>query len=70
MIWIGFMALFGCFTVAATTPQDYLADNNRESLLIASIILGLIHLNFEVRQIIYDPIRWIKDSWNYIGMYN
>ncbi|PKK70585.1 hypothetical protein RhiirC2_849799 [Rhizophagus irregularis] len=33
-------------------------------LLIASIILGLIHLSFEIRQIIYNPIKWIRNFWN------
>ncbi|POG77193.1 hypothetical protein GLOIN_2v1871629 [Rhizophagus irregularis DAOM 181602=DAOM 197198] len=33
-------------------------------LLKATIVLGLFHLNFEVRQIIYDPFKWLQDFWN------
>ena len=68
-IWIIFLALLGCFTIAATVPAEYIDVDTRRGLLIASVILGIIHLSFEVRQFIYAPITWIKDSWNYIGMY-
>ena len=68
-IWIMFMALLGCFTAVATIPQQYIDNDVREQLLIASIILGFIHLSFEVRQFIYDPIKWIHDLWNIFGMY-
>ncbi|RGB28185.1 hypothetical protein C1646_768131 [Rhizophagus diaphanus] len=64
IIWILFMALLGCFTSAATIPQHYFSDNTQKQLLIASIILGFIHLSFEVRQIIYNPIKWIHNLWN------
>ncbi|POG77144.1 hypothetical protein GLOIN_2v822482 [Rhizophagus irregularis DAOM 181602=DAOM 197198] len=64
IIWIGFMFLLGCFTAAATIPQQYINDDIQKQLLIASIILGFIHLSFEIRQIIYDPIKWISDIWN------
>uniref|UniRef100_U9SRE4 Uncharacterized protein n=1 Tax=Rhizophagus irregularis (strain DAOM 181602 / DAOM 197198 / MUCL 43194) TaxID=747089 RepID=U9SRE4_RHIID len=68
IIWIGFMFLLGCFTAAATIPQQYINDDIQKQLLIASIILGFIHLSFEIRQIIYDPIKWISDIWNIFGM--
>ncbi|GET04866.1 hypothetical protein GLOIN_2v1874127 [Rhizophagus clarus] len=64
MIWIGFIALLGCFTTAATIPQQYINDDIQKQLLIASIILGFIHLSFEVRQMIYNFKKWIKDFWN------
>ncbi|PKY49857.1 hypothetical protein RhiirA4_446064 [Rhizophagus irregularis] len=64
IIWIGFMFLLGCFTAAATIPQQYINDDIQKQLLIASIILGFIHLSFEIRQIIYNPIKWISDIWN------
>ncbi|GBC05945.1 hypothetical protein RclHR1_06520001 [Rhizophagus clarus] len=63
-IWIGYMAFLGCFTVAATTPQQYIDENVRRKLLIASIILGFIHLSFEIRQMIYDVNKWTHDFWN------
>ncbi|GET00349.1 hypothetical protein GLOIN_2v1874127 [Rhizophagus clarus] len=68
MIWIGFMAYLGCFTAAATIPQQYIDDNIQKKLLIASIVLGFIHLSFEVRQVIYDPIKWLLDFWNLFDM--
>ncbi|PKC71611.1 hypothetical protein RhiirA1_438775 [Rhizophagus irregularis] len=64
IIWILFMALLGCFTTAATISQHYFSDNTQKQLLIASIILGFIHLSFEVRQIVYNPIKWIRNLWN------
>ncbi|GBB85850.1 hypothetical protein RclHR1_01230013 [Rhizophagus clarus] len=64
MIWIGFMALLGCFTAAATIPQQYISNDIQKQLLVASIALGFIHLNFEIRQFIHDPIKWISDFWN------
>ncbi len=69
IIWILFMAFIGCFTVAATTPQQYIDKGIQNQLLIASIILGFIHLSFEIRQIIYNPIKWIRDFWNIFGMF-
>jgi hypothetical protein len=68
MIWIGFLALLGCFSVPATVTD--IDENVRNRLLIATIILGFIHLSFEVRQILYDPVKWIRDFWNIFGKYN
>ncbi|PKY38360.1 hypothetical protein RhiirA4_451339 [Rhizophagus irregularis] len=68
MIWIGFMALLGCFTAAATIPQQYIDDDIQIKLLIASIILGFIHLSFEVRQLIYNPFNWFQDFWNFFDI--
>ncbi|PKK71494.1 hypothetical protein RhiirC2_424896 [Rhizophagus irregularis] len=67
IIWIGFIAFLGCFTTAATIT--HINDDIRDQLLIVSIILGFIHLSFEVRQIIYNPIKWICDFWNIFGKY-
>ncbi|GES90191.1 hypothetical protein GLOIN_2v1874127 [Rhizophagus clarus] len=64
MIWIGFMSLLGCFTVAATTPPQDIDNDIQKRLLITSIVLGSIHMTFEIRQFFFDPIRWISDFWN------
>jgi hypothetical protein len=69
MIWIGFMALLGCFTVAATIPKQYIDKDVQKQLLIASIIFGFVHLSFEVRQMVYDFNKWIRDFWNIFGKY-
>ncbi|PKK67804.1 hypothetical protein RhiirC2_834909 [Rhizophagus irregularis] len=64
IIWIGFIFLLGCFTAAATIPQQFINDDIQQQLLIISIVLGFIHLNFEIRQFIYNPIKWIHNFWN------
>ncbi|RGB36451.1 hypothetical protein C1646_758091 [Rhizophagus diaphanus] len=35
-----------------------------KKLFVFSIILGSIHLSFEVRQFIWSPNKWISDTWN------
>ena len=39
LIWIGFTALLGCFTIVATLSQEQLTENERKDLLIAYNIL-------------------------------
>ncbi|EXX65143.1 hypothetical protein RirG_136100 [Rhizophagus irregularis DAOM 197198w] len=69
MIWIGFMAFLVCFNAAAEIPQQYIDESVQKQLLIASIILGFIHLGIEIRQFIYYPAKWISDIGNMLGMY-
>ncbi|PKY47715.1 hypothetical protein RhiirA4_544152 [Rhizophagus irregularis] len=64
MIWIFFTALLGCFTVAATISQQYINEEVRQQLFIASIILGFIHLIFEIRQFLYNITKWFYNFWN------
>ncbi|PKY49998.1 hypothetical protein RhiirA4_545637 [Rhizophagus irregularis] len=64
MIWILFMTLLGCFTAAATIPQQYINEEIRQLLFIASIILGFIHLIFEIRQFFYNVTKWFYNFWN------
>ncbi|PKY57911.1 hypothetical protein RhiirA4_549853 [Rhizophagus irregularis] len=68
LIWIVYMTFLGCFTAAATIPQQYIDEDTQIQLLIASIILGFIHLSFEIRQFIYNPIRWFRNFWNIFDM--
>ncbi|POG73726.1 hypothetical protein GLOIN_2v1826879 [Rhizophagus irregularis DAOM 181602=DAOM 197198] len=68
IIWIGFMTFLGCFTAAATIPLRYIDDDIRKKLLVASIVFGFIHLSFEIRQIIFDVKKWIRDFWNIFGI--
>jgi hypothetical protein len=67
MIWTLFMALLGCFTAAATIPQQYINEDVRQQLFIASIILGSIHLFFEFRQFFYNITKWFYNFWNIFG---
>ncbi|RGB43425.1 hypothetical protein C1646_749819, partial [Rhizophagus diaphanus] len=69
MIWILFMALLGCFTTAATIPQQYINEEVRQQLFITSIILGFIHLILEIRQFFYNIIKWFYNFWNIFGKY-
>ncbi|RGB43102.1 hypothetical protein C1646_809525, partial [Rhizophagus diaphanus] len=64
IIWILFMTLLGCFTAAATIPQQYINEEIRQQLFIASIILGFIHLIFEIRQFFYNITKWFYNFWN------
>ena len=54
VIWMGFMALFGCFIVAATFTEESISNDIRKRLFTASIILRIIHSTFELRQFIYN----------------
>ncbi|PKY61887.1 hypothetical protein RhiirA4_487491, partial [Rhizophagus irregularis] len=64
MIWILLMALLGCFTAAATISQQFINEEVRKQLFIASIILGSIHLIFEIRQFCYNITKWFYNFWN------
>ncbi|CAI2190152.1 9371_t:CDS:2, partial [Funneliformis geosporum] len=64
IIWIFFAAFLACFT-AASTYSKRIDEGTKNRLLIATIVLGSIHLNFEIRQVLYDPFRWVLDPWNW-----
>ncbi|GBC33392.2 hypothetical protein GLOIN_2v1772114 [Rhizophagus irregularis DAOM 181602=DAOM 197198] len=66
IIWIGYAALLVCFDTAAGIPDRYIGADIRNKLLIASSILGFLHLIFEFRQFIYDPAKWIRSYGNII----
>ncbi|GES84910.1 hypothetical protein GLOIN_2v1841250 [Rhizophagus clarus] len=59
-IWILFIIYLICFTLASF-PSDIFNKAVRKKLFFFSIVLGSIHLSFEVRQFIWSPIRWIFD---------
>ncbi|RGB39045.1 hypothetical protein C1646_812276 [Rhizophagus diaphanus] len=65
IIWFMFMALFICFSAAASISLN---EDTRNRLLIASIILGFIHLSFEIRQLIFNPYKWIHSFWNFFDL--
>ncbi|CAJ0868799.1 435_t:CDS:2 [Entrophospora sp. SA101] len=50
--------------IATTTTPDI---DNKNSLLIITIIFGVIHLSFEIRQFFWNPNKYIIDFWNYFG---
>jgi hypothetical protein len=65
-IWILFIIYLTCFTLASI-PYDIFNEEDRKYLFFFSIILGFIHLLFEVRQFIWSPTKWISDIWNLFG---
>ena len=67
-ILIFYIVFLLSFAIATSTSPDQLSDNNRNSLLTTTIVLGAIHLTVEVRQFIWKPLRYITDFWNYFGV--
>ncbi|EXX69053.1 hypothetical protein RirG_099440 [Rhizophagus irregularis DAOM 197198w] len=70
VIWFLFMIFLISFTLASSVSSEIIKDNKR-NLLISSIIFGSLHLFFEIRQFIWNPIKWIVNPWNWfdIGAY-
>ncbi|PKC67616.1 hypothetical protein RhiirA1_441090 [Rhizophagus irregularis] len=66
-IWILFIIYLTCFTLASI-PYDIFNKEVRKKLFFSSIILGFVHLLFEVRQFIWSPFRWISEIWNLFGV--
>ncbi|RIB13669.1 hypothetical protein C2G38_2197234 [Gigaspora rosea] len=48
--------------------NDSLNEIAQNSLIFAVIFLGLWHLFFEIRCLIWDPLRYILDPWNYFDL--
>ncbi|GBC17526.2 hypothetical protein GLOIN_2v1881126 [Rhizophagus irregularis DAOM 181602=DAOM 197198] len=59
-IWSGYLILLICFNVAAGISQQEYVDIQK-ILFIISTLFEFIYLSFEVRQFIYNPIKWILD---------
>ncbi|UZO27119.1 uncharacterized protein OCT59_019325 [Rhizophagus irregularis] len=74
IIWVFYAMFFLFFALASTLKYDYSnnALDNEDIFFIISIILGLIHLIFEIRQCLPDPRNYFYDPWNYldIGAYS
>ena len=59
-IWFFYAIFFLCFALASTLEQH-------DILFIISILLGLIHLTFEIQQCLWKPKNYFNDPWNYFG---
>ncbi|EXX57104.1 hypothetical protein RirG_210140 [Rhizophagus irregularis DAOM 197198w] len=66
-IWSGYLILLVCFNVAARISQQEYVGIQKELLKI-STLFGFIYLSFEVRQFIYNPIKWIRDIGKIYGI--
>ncbi|CAJ0892903.1 7637_t:CDS:2 [Entrophospora sp. SA101] len=59
-------------SIGEDLEKDYeifndLSADIRNPLLVVSIFLGLFHLNFEIRQYIWNPRKYLTDFWNYFA---
>ena len=58
-IWLFYIIFYLCFTFA-------IVENNN-TLFVITIILGFMHLYFELRQFLWDPKIYYKDPGNIFG---
>ncbi|GES78513.1 hypothetical protein GLOIN_2v1881038 [Rhizophagus clarus] len=61
LIWIFYTIFLICFVLASTLS---FSNPHRKILYIFSILLGFVHLSFEVRQFLWERSHYIKDLWN------
>ena len=66
-IWLLYTIFSLCFALASTLDQNLISDTNRKVLFVISIILGFMHLYFEIQQFLWKPKIYIKDFWNLFG---
>ncbi|RIB30287.1 hypothetical protein C2G38_2136427 [Gigaspora rosea] len=66
VIFIFYFIFMVCFLIVATIKG--LSNYTQNLLLFTTIILGILHLIFEIRQFIYFPLSWISDIWNYFDI--
>jgi len=62
IIGFGFSIPFFFFVLHCNIPDFY-----RDILFASSILLGLVHLTFEIRQYLWNPKVYINDTWNIFG---
>ena len=67
-IWIVYTIFLCCFVLVATISQSKTSWNSQAILLETTIAFGFLHLAFEVRQFIHDPIHYISSPWNWFGI--
>ena len=64
LIWNFYTIFFICYTLASISD---LADDYLTVLFIITILLGLIHLSFEIQQCLWKWKVYFKDPWNLFG---
>ncbi|RIA96773.1 hypothetical protein C1645_353172 [Glomus cerebriforme] len=60
LIWFFYTIFFLCFALASTLEQNNI-------LFIISILFGMVHLTFEVRQFLWKKHFYFTDPWNLFG---
>ncbi|PKY32412.1 hypothetical protein RhiirB3_450578 [Rhizophagus irregularis] len=64
-IWLFYTIYYLIFTLAILEILE-----NNSIFFIISIILGCIHLSFEIRQYLWNPNNYLRDLWNlFAGAY-
>ncbi|KAF0464571.1 transient receptor potential cation channel subfamily a member 1-like [Gigaspora margarita] len=66
-IWLFFSFFMGSFLIVSTLSNE-ISVSCQKLLLVATIFLGFLHLTFEIRQLIYSPLAWAIDPWNYFDL--
>ncbi|RIA84731.1 hypothetical protein C1645_831819 [Glomus cerebriforme] len=64
LIWIFYTIFYSLYALASTLDQNFIPDFYRGLLFIISILLGFIHLYFELRQCLWKPKEFVNDPWN------
>ncbi|CAG8747643.1 13201_t:CDS:2, partial [Acaulospora morrowiae] len=67
LIWAFYTIFMASFTISATL-ESQLSWNALKTLLISTIVTGVIHLLFEIRQFVYDMKRYVASPWNYFDL--
>ncbi len=68
-IWLLYIIFLTCFIIASSISNLNSSNDYRNYFLIASIVLGCVHLSFEIRQFIWNPYKWLSNFWNLFGIY-
>ena len=64
LIWFFYAIFYLCFILASTLD---ITDFYQKILFIITILLGLIHLSFEIQQCLWKQKVYFKDPWNLFG---
>ncbi|CAG8677149.1 12056_t:CDS:2 [Funneliformis caledonium] len=65
LMWGSFSTFLLTFGIVTTLSSSVISNDGRDIALLISIILGLIHIVHEIRQIIWDWTKYITDPWNW-----
>ncbi|CAG8646413.1 10426_t:CDS:2, partial [Paraglomus brasilianum] len=62
LICAQFVTFFVCFIIAISQTED---SDLRRSLFLTVVVFAVWHLHFEVRQFVWNPIRYVFSPWNW-----
>ncbi|KAF0492526.1 transient receptor potential cation channel subfamily a member 1-like [Gigaspora margarita] len=67
-IWTIYSIFMTCFVVVATIPPSKISWSSQAILLVITVILGVFHFTFEVRQFVHGPKSYIASPWNWFDL--